>query len=130
MKIRPSPPTAKGSPEWFTGEVWIDAIAQAHNAPVSVGAVHFAPGARSAWHRNAIGHPVARDAGPASAEAAAPAAAPATTRSPRAASIARPSASNTPGSLQRDTLKRRNDVALCDALNTLPGASTTPASNA
>jgi quercetin dioxygenase-like cupin family protein len=55
MDIQPSPPTAKGSPDWFTGEVWIDAIAQAHDAPVSVGSVHFAPGARSAWHCHAIG---------------------------------------------------------------------------
>ena len=56
MDIEPSTPTAKGRPDWFTGEVWIDALAQGHGvSPMSVASVHFAPGARTAWHRHAIG---------------------------------------------------------------------------
>jgi quercetin dioxygenase-like cupin family protein len=56
MEIQPSKPTAKGAPDWFTGDVWIDALAQGHGrSPMSVGLVHFAPGARTAWHRHAIG---------------------------------------------------------------------------
>jgi hypothetical protein len=30
MEVQPRNPTAKGPAEWFTGEVWTDAIAQAH----------------------------------------------------------------------------------------------------
>lgn len=56
MQTQPKRPTAKGPAEWFTGEVWIDSIFQGHgSSPVSVGAVHFTPGARSAWHAHAIG---------------------------------------------------------------------------
>lgn len=41
----------KGPAEWFTGDVWIDPLAQgAEPSRVSVGAVHFSPGARTAWH--------------------------------------------------------------------------------
>ena len=45
-----------GPPEWFTGQVWMDEIA----APVPpsrtrVFSVHFAPGARTAWHRHPFG---------------------------------------------------------------------------
>jgi pimeloyl-ACP methyl ester carboxylesterase len=36
--------------------VWIDAIAQGHGpSPKSIGSVHFAPGARTAWHSHSIG---------------------------------------------------------------------------
>jgi quercetin dioxygenase-like cupin family protein len=36
--------------------VWIDSIAQGHGpSPMSIGSVHFAPGARTAWHRHGIG---------------------------------------------------------------------------
>jgi quercetin dioxygenase-like cupin family protein len=56
MEVQPRNPTAKGPAEWFTGHVWIDAIAQAHGpSPMSIGSVHFAPGARTAWHRHSIG---------------------------------------------------------------------------
>jgi quercetin dioxygenase-like cupin family protein len=45
-----------GPREWFTGQVWMDEIA----APVPpsrtrVLSVHFAPGARTAWHRHPLG---------------------------------------------------------------------------
>jgi quercetin dioxygenase-like cupin family protein len=51
MEVRPNQPSAKGPPEMFTGDVWIDAIARGQ-APskLAVSAVHFTPGARTAWH--------------------------------------------------------------------------------
>jgi quercetin dioxygenase-like cupin family protein len=48
--------SAKGPAEWFTGEVWIDAIVRGEEpSRIRVSAVHFAPGARSAWHSHALG---------------------------------------------------------------------------
>jgi quercetin dioxygenase-like cupin family protein len=43
--------TTTGPSEWFTGTVYIDAVA-APSGPSRLGAasVHFAPGARTAWH--------------------------------------------------------------------------------
>jgi quercetin dioxygenase-like cupin family protein len=56
MEVQPKNPTAKGPADWFTGDVWIDAIAQARGpSPMSIGSVHFAPGARTAWHSHSIG---------------------------------------------------------------------------
>jgi quercetin dioxygenase-like cupin family protein len=56
MEIQPKRPTAKGPAEWFTGDVWIDAIARGQ-APsrLAVSAVHFTPGARTAWHSHSLG---------------------------------------------------------------------------
>ena len=56
MEIRPKPPSAKGPEQWFTGDVWIDAIARGE-APskVSVSAVRFTPGTRTAWHSHSTG---------------------------------------------------------------------------
>ncbi len=52
---REKKPTTKGPAEWFTGDVWIDALAQGHGAtPTSVGLVHFTPGARTAWHSHEV----------------------------------------------------------------------------
>ena len=51
MKVEPTQPTVKGPADWFTGDVWIDAIVQPHEpSHVSAAAVHFTPGARTAWH--------------------------------------------------------------------------------
>jgi len=50
------PATEAGPAEWFTGAVWIDTVADA--APpgtVQVRSVHFAPGARTAWHTHPRG---------------------------------------------------------------------------
>ncbi len=56
MKLQPTKPTAKGPAEWFTGDVWIDAVAQGQGpSPMTVGSVHFTPGARTAWHRHGTG---------------------------------------------------------------------------
>jgi quercetin dioxygenase-like cupin family protein len=56
MPIQPSQPTAKGPVDWFTGDVFIDPVAQGHGVtPTTVGLVHFTPGARSAWHAHEVG---------------------------------------------------------------------------
>ena len=56
MEIQPKKPSTKGPAEMFTGDVWIDSIAQGQ-APsrLSVGIVHFTPGARTAWHSHSLG---------------------------------------------------------------------------
>ena len=51
MSILPRTPSMKGPADWFTGDVWIDSVAVAHDSwPATVAAVHFSPGARTAWH--------------------------------------------------------------------------------
>jgi quercetin dioxygenase-like cupin family protein len=56
MQIVPKQPTVKGPAEWFTGDVYIDVVAEGEApAGVQVVAVHFAPGARSAWHAHGLG---------------------------------------------------------------------------
>ncbi len=49
-------PSVKGPPEMFTGDVWFDQIVKGE-APsrLRMNAVHFAPGARTAWHSHAVG---------------------------------------------------------------------------
>jgi quercetin dioxygenase-like cupin family protein len=49
-------PSVKGPETMFTGDVYLDVIAQGQ-APsrIRVNAVHFAPGARTAWHSHAVG---------------------------------------------------------------------------
>jgi quercetin dioxygenase-like cupin family protein len=43
--------TVMGPTDWFTGDVWLDTIVQAKEpSRMSVAAVHFTPGARTAWH--------------------------------------------------------------------------------
>lgn len=54
--IRNGRPTAKGPAEWFTGDVYIDELATAlDSSGFAAGCVHFAPGARTAWHRHPRG---------------------------------------------------------------------------
>jgi quercetin dioxygenase-like cupin family protein len=49
--VQPKEPTSKGPAEWFTGDVWIDGIVQPDgHSQLNVCAVHFTPGARTAWH--------------------------------------------------------------------------------
>jgi quercetin dioxygenase-like cupin family protein len=56
MEIMPKQPSAKGPAEWFTGDVWMDAIARGEEpSRVRVSAVRFTPGARTAWHSHAVG---------------------------------------------------------------------------
>lgn len=48
--------TARGSSEWFTGEVYVDAVAApTHGSRLSASSVHFTPGARTAWHTHPNG---------------------------------------------------------------------------
>jgi quercetin dioxygenase-like cupin family protein len=56
---RSSIDTAKGPGTWFTGDVYIDAVAAAP-APARVQAnlVHFTPGARTHWHTHPLGQTI------------------------------------------------------------------------
>ena len=56
---RSSITTAKGPADWFTGDVYIDAVAGAP-APsrLSANLVHFMPGARTHWHRHPLSQTV------------------------------------------------------------------------
>jgi quercetin dioxygenase-like cupin family protein len=51
--------TAAGPGEWFTGTVYIDAVA-APSGPsrLAAASVHFAPGARTAWHTHPLGQTI------------------------------------------------------------------------
>ena len=56
MELRPKQPSAKGPADWFTGDVWIDPVSQAQPpSRLNVVAVHFTPGARTAWHAHTVG---------------------------------------------------------------------------
>jgi quercetin dioxygenase-like cupin family protein len=56
VDVEPEQPSTKGPAEWFTGDVWIDSVMTPQgSSQVNVGVVHFAPGARSAWHSHAGG---------------------------------------------------------------------------
>ena len=56
MQIVPRSPSSRGPAELFTGEVWIDPIARGEQpARINVSAVHFNPGARTAWHSHTLG---------------------------------------------------------------------------
>lgn len=57
MRItRRRPETTAPPADWFSGRVWVDQIA-APEPPsrVRVVSVHFAPGARTAWHTHPLG---------------------------------------------------------------------------
>jgi quercetin dioxygenase-like cupin family protein len=49
-------PSQRGDSKRFTGTVWIDSLATASPpSRVRVNSVHFAPGARTAWHTHPFG---------------------------------------------------------------------------
>ena len=51
--------TAAGPSDWFTGTVYIDAVAAPAGASrVSASSVHFTPGARTAWHTHPNGQTI------------------------------------------------------------------------
>lgn len=51
--------TAAGPSEWFTGAVYIDAVAaQSDGSRVSASSVHFTPAARTAWHTHPNGQTI------------------------------------------------------------------------
>jgi quercetin dioxygenase-like cupin family protein len=60
MKItRSSLDTVKGPADWFTGDVYIDAVAAPEaSARAAAALVHFTPGARTAWHTHPHGQTI------------------------------------------------------------------------
>ena len=56
---RSSVETSRGPADWFTGAVYLDAIA-APSPPARVAAanVHFTPGARTHWHTHPLGQTI------------------------------------------------------------------------
>ncbi|SRR6266508_1646994 len=51
--------TTVGSSEWFTGAVFVDAVATpANGSRLSASSVHFTPGARTAWHTHPNGQTI------------------------------------------------------------------------
>ncbi len=51
--------TARGPSDWFTGAVYIDTVATPSGSSRVAGAsVHFAPGARTAWHTHPNGQTI------------------------------------------------------------------------
>ena len=51
--------TVKGPADWFTGDVYIDTVAvPAPPARTASAAVHFTPGARTAWHTHPFGQTI------------------------------------------------------------------------
>src|SRR5258708_174596 len=56
---RNSIPTARGPSEWFTGAVYIDAVAApSDGSRLSASSVHFTPGARTHWHTHPNGQTI------------------------------------------------------------------------
>ena len=56
---RGSTETTPGPSDWFTGAVYIDAVAVASpGSRVSASSVHFTPGARTAWHKHPNGQTI------------------------------------------------------------------------
>ena len=56
---RNSVETARGPSEWFTGAVYIDAVAApADESRLAASNVHFTPGARTAWHTHPNGQTI------------------------------------------------------------------------
>jgi quercetin dioxygenase-like cupin family protein len=51
--------TVKGPAEWFSGDVFIDAVAiPTAPARAAAASVHFTPGARTAWHTHPFGQTI------------------------------------------------------------------------
>src|SRR3954462_12402472 len=51
--------TQKGPADWFTGDVYIDALAApAGTSTFASALVHFTPGARTAWHTHPHGQTI------------------------------------------------------------------------
>jgi quercetin dioxygenase-like cupin family protein len=57
MRTQQKPPTTTGSADWFTGDVYVDAIAtpQEDDQRMLVSRVRFTPGSRTAWHAHGRG---------------------------------------------------------------------------
>ncbi len=57
MEVEARQPSGKGPAERFTGDVWVDPVAQPRPLPhrMTAALVRFAPGSRTAWHVHALG---------------------------------------------------------------------------
>jgi quercetin dioxygenase-like cupin family protein len=56
---RSSIETAKGPADWFTGDVYIETVAEpAGSSTFAAALVHFTPGARTAWHTHPRGQTI------------------------------------------------------------------------
>jgi quercetin dioxygenase-like cupin family protein len=56
---RSSLTTEKGPAEWFTGDVYVDTVAgPTPPSRLQAAAVHFMPGARTAWHTHPVGQTI------------------------------------------------------------------------
>jgi quercetin dioxygenase-like cupin family protein len=56
---RSSIDTMKGPADWFTGDVYVDAMAKAPDpSRFAAASVHFTPGARTAWHTHPLGQTI------------------------------------------------------------------------
>jgi len=56
---RSSLDTTPGPSDWFSGNVYIDAVASPNDdSPISASWVHFTPGARTAWHTHPNGQSI------------------------------------------------------------------------
>jgi quercetin dioxygenase-like cupin family protein len=56
VEIRPKQATTKGPAERFTGDVWLDVVAEGEEpSRIRVAVVRFSPGARAAWHVHSVG---------------------------------------------------------------------------
>jgi quercetin dioxygenase-like cupin family protein len=52
-------PTMPGPGDWFTGSVYVDAVAApGGGSRISASSVHFTPGARTAWHTHPNGQTI------------------------------------------------------------------------
>jgi quercetin dioxygenase-like cupin family protein len=59
MELRTKQQSVKGPADLFTGDVWIDAVTRGREpSRLNVNAVHFTPGARTAWHSHDGGQTV------------------------------------------------------------------------
>lgn len=51
--------TSAGPGDWFTGQVFVDAVAApSGRSRLSASSVHFTPGARTAWHKHPNGQTI------------------------------------------------------------------------
>jgi len=51
--------TMRGPADWFTGDVYVDTIAApSEGSRLGAAVVHFAPGARTAWHKHPHGQTI------------------------------------------------------------------------
>jgi quercetin dioxygenase-like cupin family protein len=56
LQILQKKSSIKGPAEMFTGDVWLDVITRGEEpSRMRVNTVRFTPGARTAWHRHAVG---------------------------------------------------------------------------